>query len=170
MTADAPDTNSGEPALEAGTEQNAGAPAIWTKWRIAALAAVAAVVLAGVIGAVVFLGGRDEPGTVIIDIGGATVYQEFPEILTQLGGGEGSSDHVKLEIIIEIPEDQADILQDAEPVITDAIQSYLRGKTRADLAGEAGAERLRSDLVVIINQRIAPAAAKDILFKTFLID
>lgn len=159
-----------EPPEERGAPSEASDHASRKKVRIIALAAAALVVGAGAIGAYVFPSGHDEPGVVTIDLGGATVYHEFPEILTHLSGGEGSSDHTKLEIVIELPEDHVDVLQEQEPAIVDAIQSYLRGKTREDLAGEAGAERLRGELLVMINQRIAPAEAKDILFKTFLID
>lgn len=160
-----------EPAPEvsgARPEANGAGPSKKKIWII--LSAAALIVIAGVVGAVLSLGGDDEPGAVTLDIGGATAYQEFPEILTHLAGGEGTSNHAKLEIIIELPESQVDVLQDKEAVIVDAIQSYLRGKTREELSGEAGAERLRGELLVMINQRIAPAEAQDILFKTFLID
>ncbi len=154
---------------QTATETDDAVPASRKKRSVILLAAAALVVVAGV-GAFIFLGGHDEPGVVTIDIGGETVYHEFPEILTHLAGGETNSDHVKMEIVIELPESHVDVLQDKEPAILDAIQSYLRGKTRDELAGEAGAERLRGELLVMINQRIAPAEAKDILFKTFLID
>ncbi len=157
-------------AGETGTDPDSAVPKSRKKPWIIALASVAVLVIAGAIGASVLLSGHDEPGVVTIDIGGATVYHEFPEILTHLAGGETSSNHVKLEIVIEVPESHVGVLQDKEPAILDAVQSYLRGKTREELAGEAGAERLRGELLVIINQRIAPAEAKDILFKSFLID
>jgi len=152
------------------TETDGAVPASRKKLSVILLAAAALVVVVGGIGAFIFLGGHDEPGVVTIDIGGETVYHEFPEILTHLAGGETTSNHVRMEIVIELPESHVDVLQDKEPAILDAIQSYLRGKTREELAGEAGAERLRGELLVMINQRIAPAEAKDILFKTFLID
>ncbi len=155
---------------ESGTHPDGTPSAPLKKRRIIALAAAALIAIAGAAGAYVLLSGHDEPGVVVIDIGGAMVYHEFPEILTHLSGGEKSSNHTKLEIVIELPESHVEVLQDNEAVIADAIQSYLRGKTREDLAGEAGAERLRTELLVMINQRIAPAEAYDILFKTFLID
>lgn len=155
---------------QTATETDGAVPASPKKLRLILLAAAALVLVVGGFGAFIFLGGHDEPGVVTIDIGGETVYHEFPEILTHLAGGETNSDHVKMEIVIELPESDVDVLQDKEPAILDAIQSYLRGKTREELAGEAGAERLRGELLVMINQRIAPAEAKDILFKTFLID
>ncbi len=171
MAADDPDGKTGDAESEPGAGDDPEAPpASRAKFWIVALAAAAVILVAGGIGAYVFLSGGDEPGAVSIDIGGATVYQEFPEILTQLGGGESNSDHVKLQIVVELPESHVGALQDKEPVILDAVQSYLRGKTRSELSGEAGAERLRAELLVMINQRIAPAEAKDILFKTFLID
>lgn len=155
---------------EIGSDSDSAVPKSRKKPWIIALASVTVLVVAGAIGASVFLSARDEPGVVTIDIGGATVYHEFPEILTHLAGGETSSNYVKLEIVIELPESHVGVLKDKEPAILDAVQSYLRGKTREELAGEAGAERLREELLVMINQRIAPAEAKDILFKTFLID
>lgn len=167
---DDPKDRDGHAPAEADAEgENVGRLSRRQQWVIVSAAAVLIVVV-GIIGAYVFLGKHDEPGVVTIEIGGETVYHEFPEILSHLAGGETSSDHVKMEIVIELPETQVDALQDKEPVIVDAIQSYLRGKTRAELSGEAGAERLRGELLVMINQRIAPAEAKDILFKTFLID
>ena len=155
---------------ETGTDpESAGSKSRKKAWIIA-LASMAVLVVAGAIGVSVFLSEHGEPGVVSIDIGGATVYHEFPEMLTHLAGGETSSHHVKLEIVIELPESHVEVLQNKEPAILDAVQSYLRGKTREELAGEAGAERLRGELLVMINQRIAPAEASDILFKTFLID
>ena len=154
---------------ETGNHDESEVPASRNRrWIIIAAAAV--VVIIGAIGGYVFLGGHNEPGTVTIDIGGETVYHEFPEILTQLAGEGTRSDHVKLEIIIEVLETHVGVLQDKQPVIVDAIQAYLRGKTRAELAGEAGAEQLRGELRLMINQRIAPGQVNDILFKTFLID
>jgi len=162
-------------ANDLALEESGGSPdemgaASRKKFRIIVVALAALIVGAGSIGTYVFLSEHYEPGVVTIDIGGGTVYHEFPEILTQLAGGEDSSNHIKLEIVIELAESHVDVLLEKEPVIVDAIQSYLRGKTREELAGEAGAERLRSELLVMINQRIAPAEAKNILFKSFLID
>ncbi len=154
---------------ETGNQDDSAIPASRNKrWLI--IAAAALLVIFGAIGAYVFFGGHDEPGTVTIEIGGETVYHELPEILTHLTGEETSSNHVKLEIIIEVLESHVGVLQNKEPAIVDAIQAYLRGKTREELAGEAGAERLRGELLIMINQRIAPGEANDILFKTFLID
>ena len=164
-----PEDRNGGPG-ETGTDLDSAVPKLLKKPWIIALASVAVLVVAGAIGASVFLCGQDEPGVVTIDIGGATVYHEFPEILTHLAGGETNSNHVKLEIVVELPESHVEVLRDNETAILDAIQSYLRGKTREELAGETGAEKLREELLVMINQRIAPAEARDILFKTFLVD
>lgn len=166
---DDPKSHDGSVPEEPGGEHDsAPSPSRKKRWIIAA--AAAGMVIVAILGAYVFLGGHEEPGVVTIEIGGETIYHELPEILTQLASGETSSDHVKLEIVVELVESHVDVLQDSEPVIVDAIQSYLRGKSRGELAGEAGAERLRGELLIMINQRIDPAEANDILFKTFLID
>jgi flagellar basal body-associated protein FliL len=54
--------------------------------------------------------------------------------------------------------------------VIDAVLAHLRTQRRDDLAGEAGAERLRSNLLAVINGEIAPAQARTILFKRYLMD
>ena len=135
-------------------------------------AAIVPIAIAGG-GAFYLVGGGDEdegPGSATIDLGGPLVYHELPEFLADLQPEGPTSHHIKLQIVAELPEDHVPMMAKYEIGVVDAVLAHLRTQRRDDLTGEAGAERLRSSLLAVINSEIAPAQARTILFKRFLMD
>jgi flagellar basal body-associated protein FliL len=148
-----------------------------TRWlnpkRLAIIAAaIVAVAIAG--GGMSYLvwGGDEDDGSAsaTIDLGGPLVYHELPEFLVDLQTEGRTTHHIKLQIVAELPEDHVPRMAEQEIGVVDAVLAHLRTQRRDDLTGEAGAERLRSNLLAIINGEIAPARARTILFKRYLMD
>ena len=135
-------------------------------------AAIVAMAIAG--GGVFYLvwgGDQDDgPGSATIDLGGPLVYHELPEFLADLQPEGPTAHHIKLQIVAEIPEDHVPMMAKHEIGVVDAVLAHLRTQRRDDLTGEAGAERLRSNLLAVINGEIAPAHVRTILFKRYLMD
>ena len=148
-----------------------------TRWlrpkplAILAAAIVAIAIAAGGVSYLVWGGDEDEgPGTATIDLGGPLVYRELPEVLADLQPEGPTTHHIKLQIVAELPEDYVSMMSKHEIGVIDAVLAHLRTQRRDDLTGEAGAERLRSNLLAVINGEIAPAQARTILFKRYLMD
>jgi flagellar basal body-associated protein FliL len=136
---------------------------------------VAAIVAIAIVGGGVFylVWGGDEddgPKSATIDLGGPLVYHELPEFLGDLRSEGPKTHHIKLRIVAELPEDHVAMIVKNEIGIVDAILAHLRTQRRDNLTGEAGAERLRSNLLAVINGEIAPAQVRTILFKRYLMD
>ena len=68
--------------------------------------------------------------------------------------------------------DRQSYLADLEtklPRILDEFNAYMRELRPEDLDGAAGIFRLKEELLMRINQAVAPTRVKDILFQEFLI-
>jgi len=148
-----------------------------TRWlsprplAIVAAAIVAIAIAGGGVSYLVWGGDEDEgPGSATIDLGGPLVYHELPEFLGDLRPEGATTHHIKLQIVAELPEDHVPLMARHEIGVVDAVLAHLRTQRRDDLTGEAGAERLRSNLLAVINGEIAPAQARTILFKRYLMD
>ncbi len=138
---------------------------------IIAAAIVAVAITGGGVSFLVWGGDEDEgPASATIDLGGPLVYHELPEFLVDLQMEGHTTHHIKLQIVAELPENHVSRMADHEIGVVDAILAHLRTQRRDELTGEAGAERLRSNLLAIINGEIAPAHARTILFKRYLMD
>jgi len=146
----------------------------WLRPRPLAIVAAAIVAIAIAGGGVSYLvwgGDEDEgPGSATIDLGGPLVYHELPEFLGDLRPEGATTHHIKLQIVAELPEDHVPMMAKHEIGVIDAVLAHLRTQRRDDLTGEAGAERLRWNLLAVINGEIAPAHARTILFKRYLMD
>jgi flagellar basal body-associated protein FliL len=135
-------------------------------------AAIVAIAIAGGGAFYLFWGGDEDegPGSATIDLGGPLVYHELPEFLADLQPEGPTAHHIKLQIVAEIPVDHVPMMAKHEIGVVDAVLAHLRTQRRDDLNGEAGAERLRSNLLAVINGEIAPAQVRTILFKRYLMD
>lgn len=146
----------------------------WRGPRLRVIVGAAILVIAVAGGGISYLvwGGDDNeaPASATIDLGGPLVYHELPEFLADLQTEGRTAHHIKLLIVAELPEDHVPLMAKREIGIVDAVLAYLRKQRRDDLTGEAGAEHLRSDLLAVINGEIAPAHARTILFKRYLMD
>lgn len=101
---------------------------------------------------------------------GPSVYFELPEMMVDLKSGKRRRDFITLTMVVELGgEDDKARLQELQPRIVDAFQSYLRDQARADLVGKAGAERVRLEFLTTVNDLMAPARARNVLFNKILL-
>lgn len=99
-----------------------------------------------------------------------TLFLALPEQLYNLNtGGQGSS-FLKTKISLEV--DRESYIADLEakmPRILDEFNAYMRELRPEDLDGAAGIFRLKEELLMRINQAVAPTRVKDVLFREFLV-
>lgn len=99
------------------------------------------------------------------------VYYDVPEFLVDLNSSDRrKSSFLKMKVAIEL-EKQADveILEAYMPRVRDNFITYLRELRASDLSGSAGLYRLREELMLRINQAIAPAKVSNILFREIVV-
>lgn len=97
-------------------------------------------------------------------------FTTLPEILLNLRNASGRSSFLKATFVIQSPNEE--IGKKAErlkPIIIDQFQEYLRGLDIEDLAGSAGLQRIRNELLTRTNTILEPDRASDILIGSFLI-
>ncbi len=137
------------------------------RWR-ALIGISIALVLAGAGGGAWVLT-RDAAPVLEIGFGGALVYDAFPDIVADLKADGGARRYVKLGIVVELPEDLQPRLEANRTVIVDALHAYFREQRAEDLAGEAGAVRVRQALKKIVEDALAPGQVKAILFRELIV-
>ena len=139
---------------------------------------IAAPVLLLVIGAAVFflMGGGDkaEEGETEEVAEAAEpaelIFVELPEMLVNLNTGSSQPNYLKIKVALEVDGDTARAELEAKlPRVIDNFQIYLRELRLEDLSGSAGAFRLKEELLLRINQSVAPTQVKDVLFKEMLV-
>lgn len=83
--------------------------------------------------------------------------------------GQGSS-FLSAKIVLEVDREsyRAD-LEAKMPRILDEFNTYMRELRPEDLDGSAGLFRLKEELLMRINQAVAPTRVKDVLFQQFLV-
>lgn len=114
------------------------------------------------------LGIQREKTKLEIDLG-VPVRHPLPVIKADLKTGRCRSPFLRVEVVVQVNKSDIDLLVDNETAVIDRVRSHLREQERQDLVGKAGTDKLRFDLVNIINQVIAPARVHGILFKDFLL-
>lgn len=84
-------------------------------------------------------------------------------------GGQGNS-FLAAKIVLEVDREsyRAD-LEAKMPRILDEFNTYMRELRPEDLDGAAGIFRLKEELLMRINQAVAPTRVKDVLFQQFLV-
>ncbi|GHF29370.1 hypothetical protein GCM10017044_25780 [Kordiimonas sediminis] len=100
----------------------------------------------------------------------ALLFIELDEQVYNLNtGGEGSS-FLRAKIVLEVDREsyRADI-EAKLPRILDELNTYMRELRPDDLDGSSGLFRLKEELLMRINQSVAPSRVKDVLFQEFLI-
>lgn len=127
-------------------------------------------VVLGVAAAFLMTGGGERQGEVMLALDEPGVLHELPAFIADLKSSGARRHYVKLIIRVEVDEADLARIQERQAQIVDAIQARLREYERKDLIGKVGSERLRADLLAIVDQAIAPAKAKAVLFKEFLLD
>ena len=101
---------------------------------------------------------------------GSISYHPLPEVVADLKTARGRSHYLQLVAVLEVPEEAIARLQADEAHILSDLQTRLRELQREDLAGAAGLERVRRDMVEVVDRHIAPARASGVLFTKFLLD
>jgi len=121
-----------------------------------------------IVGAV-FSGGADHQ-EVILELDGPLSYYELPQFLADLTPSGERRHHIQLLIVAQAVEEDLSKIEERQLEVTAAIQAHLRDQTPDSLNGQAGAQKLRGDLIGIINHVIAPAQVRNVLFTRILIN
>lgn len=100
---------------------------------------------------------------------GKPVFHPLPEIRTDLKTGECRSPFLRAVLHVQLMPEDVPRLQEAEMQVMDAILTHLRGQERQHVVGKEGSERLRFELVQIIQNIIQPAKVHTILFKELVV-
>jgi flagellar protein FliL len=98
------------------------------------------------------------------------VYYTLPEFLVNLNSGGKQTSFLKTTVILELSS-QLDVVRvEANlPRLLDAFNTYLRELRASDLAGSAGIQRLREELLLRANKALAPLKVNDVLFKEIVV-
>jgi flagellar FliL protein len=99
------------------------------------------------------------------------VYYDVPEFLVDLNSSDRrKSSFLKMKVSIELAsQEDVKLLETYMPRVRDNFITYLRELRASDLSGSAGLYRLREELLLRINQAIAPAKVNNILFKEIIV-
>lgn len=113
--------------------------------------------------------GWEQPQTVAkLDLGEPIIHP-FPEIRTDLKTGRCKAPFMRTVIHIQLSPDDLKQLQKQEAQIHDAILTHLREQERQHVVGKDGSERLRFELVQVINNQMQPAKIHTIYFKELIV-
>lgn len=98
------------------------------------------------------------------------LFYELPEQLYNLNtGGQGTS-FLRVRVALEIDRESYRADLDAKmPRILDEFNAYMRELRPEDLDGAAGIFRLKEELLMRVNQAVAPTRVKDVLIQEFLV-
>ncbi len=140
--------------------------------KLIVISTVALVVIGGGLG-LYFSGALTppDPSRVVMSLPGAPVLQALPLMSVDLKPSPNRRRpfiRVVLEVELQGPGAQAAFVA-RETKVLDAIQTHLRTLTVEDLAGKAGTERLRRDLITIVQRIIRPERVITVLYKEILI-
>ena len=103
-----------------------------------------------------------------IELGKPVTY-DMPEIKADLKTGACSAPLFRALISVQLLPQDLPVLQESEMRVRDRIIAHLRDVERQELVGKDGTERLRFDIVEIINQEIQPATAHTVFFRDLLL-
>ena len=110
------------------------------------------------------------PNGTTITQGEGVVFVGLPEMLVNISGPDGRAAFLKLKLTIEAPNDEtAATLTTQVPRVSDEFNGFLRELRTDDLAGSAGAYRLRLELLRRVNLALAPAQANAVLIEEMMV-
>jgi flagellar protein FliL len=110
------------------------------------------------------------PNGTMISRGDEVIFVALPEMLVNIVGPDGRPAYLKLRLTLEAPDDAAvTALTEHVPRLTDQFQGFLRELRTDDLAGSAGAYRLRLELLRRVNLVIAPMQINAVLIEEMLV-
>ena len=100
---------------------------------------------------------------------GTPVYHPLPEIRTDMKTGDCRAPFMRAIVHVQLFPEDIPRLQEAEAEVMDAVLTHLRDQERQHVVGKAGSERLRFELVQIIENVIRPAKVHTVLFKELIV-
>ncbi|MGE3769722.1 MAG: flagellar basal body-associated FliL family protein [Bdellovibrionales bacterium] len=173
---------------EAATVEGAEGEAPKKKWTPKRLALFIGLPLILIIGGSVgaYFGGvfgGDEPvpaeGEAAVELGAdgkpldpnrAPTYYNIPDMIVNLQAERSRPIYLKISLSLELSKD-SDIppIEKVLPRVIDNFQVYLRELRVDELRGSAGMYRLREELLMRVNQAVAPVKIKDVLFREMLV-
>ncbi len=110
------------------------------------------------------------PNGTMITYGEDVVFVALPEMLVNITGPDGRPAFLKLKLTLEAPDEAAvTALTEHVPRVSDQFNGFLREMRTEDLAGSAGAYRLRLELLRRVNLTIAPAQINAVLIEEMLV-
>lgn len=143
--------------------------------KVAVLVGVLLVLIGGgftahMLGATEAVFGKPAITEVTLEIG-KPVTHALPEIRTDLKKIGKHNHFIKLNLIVQVNETDLPALQDEAKMalVVDNIKTQLRDLEYKDVIGKEGSERLRFELLNVINFAIAPVKAHTVLFKDLII-
>lgn len=159
-------TDDVEVSLEDGESEEGGKKKL-NKKKLIIIVAVAVLLLGGAGGgAAFFLMGPDEPEVIELL---PVEYVTLEPIVVDLAGKSRRPGYIKLQVTVALSGTHTSVLEEKTPLVLDSIKSHLRDKTKKDLAGRAGTEQLRGDLVRIVGRVLSPVEIDTILFKDIFV-
>jgi len=100
---------------------------------------------------------------------GSPVTHELPEIKADLKTGKCRAPFLRATVVVQLGDHDLEKLQSKDAEILDGITTYLRDQERQDMSGKAGTDKLRFDMVRILNNIIAPGRVHGVLFKKIIL-
>lgn len=145
-----------------------------SKKKIIILGILALVLLGGGAGgayyAGLFGGGGKKSETTGEDGATQAVYYTMPEFLVNLNASGKANSFLKTTIILQLKGPTDVVTVEANlPRLMDTFNTYLRELRSSDLAGSAGIQRLREELLLRTNKALAPMEIQDVLFKEIVV-
>lgn len=174
----------GAAGAEAGAEgaensDGAAAPAKSKKKKIIIIAVLALVLIGGGVGAFFMFSGKPEEHkkeeeVAAVDEHGnpinKTVYYTMPQFLVNLNSSGKSQVFLKTTVVLEVAKDtDIPFIESNLPRLVDGVNTYLRELRSSDLAGSAGIQRLREEILLRVNKAITPVQINDVLFKEIIV-
>jgi flagellar FliL protein len=112
----------------------------------------------------------EKGGNPAIVEGEGVYYYKMPEMLVNITSGDGHPVYLKLKLTLEAPDEEvAEAIEPQLPHVTDQFQAFLRELRVDDLAGSAGAYRLRLELLRRVNLALAPSQINSVLIEEMLV-
>jgi flagellar basal body-associated protein FliL len=97
-------------------------------------------------------------------------YHALPEFIADVKTSRARAHFLQLAVVLEVPEHAVEKVRQEEVRIISEVQTLLREYERQDLAGAAGVERLRREVLAIVDRHVVPEKGRSVLFTKFLLD
>lgn len=162
----------GEGADEEGGEEEGGKKK--SKKKLVIVAILGLVLIGGGVGGAYYaglFGGESETAENEKEKDASqVVFYTMPQILVNLNASGKSTSFLKATVILELNSATDVLTVEANlPRLMDTFNTYLRELRSSDLAGSAGIQRLREELMLRTNRALEPMEINDVLFKEIVV-